>query len=63
MIYAKMRGFKEPNEALKQIEQVKHYSPRTVRVPSARRSEESACRLQYPSIEVQVHWEEPADSG
>lgn len=29
MIYAKMHGFKALNEASKQIEQVKHYSPRT----------------------------------
>lgn len=29
MIYAKMHGFKAQNEASKQIEQVKHYSPRT----------------------------------
>lgn len=45
MIYAKMCGFKALNEASKQIEQVKRYSPRTESVPGACRSEARVCRL------------------
>lgn len=45
MIYAKMCGFKASNAASKQIEQVKSYSHRTRRDPSARRSEAHGCRL------------------
>ncbi|KAL6483035.1 hypothetical protein SRHO_G00149120 [Serrasalmus rhombeus] len=40
-----MRGFKALNEASKQIEQVKRYSPRTASVPGACRSEARVCRM------------------
>lgn len=60
MIYAKMCGFKALNVASKQIEQVKSYSPRTRKEPSARRSEAHGCRLLYHSLEEWSLWGEAA---